>query len=158
MNLEIERKFLVNSEGFKQERHQKLYIKQGFLNSHKERTVRVRIVNDKGYLTVKGVSNESGTTRFEWEKEISLNEARNLMKLCEEGIIEKWRYHIKIDNHLFEVDEFAGNNKGLIIAEIEISNENEYFEKPCWLGKEVTGIVKYYNSELSKHPYKNWAK
>lgn len=158
MNLEIERKFLVKSTGFKKESRKKSYIKQGFLNSHKERTIRVRILDDKAYLTIKGVSNESGTTRFEWEKEISLHEAKNLMGLCENGMVEKYRYQIKVHQHIFEVDEFLDDNKGLILAEIEINHEHERFEKPNWLGDEVTGIVEYYNSQLSKHPYKNWTK
>lgn len=156
MSLEIERKFLVLSDAFKKESHKKYKIKQGFLNSHKERTVRVRITDTKGYLTIKGVSNDSGTSRFEWEKEITIIEAEQLLTLCEEGIIDKTRYLIKINNHLFEVDEFYGKNTGLTVAEIELESENETFEKPNWLGKEVTGDTRYYNSQLSKNPYKNW--
>ncbi len=156
MIVEIERKFLVISDDFKKESFKKEYIKQGFLNSDKERVVRIRIKDDKGFITVKGKSNKEGTTRFEWEKEIDLIDAENLFNLCEEGIIEKFRYLVKADNHIFEVDEFLGNNKGLYIAEIELSNENEEFKKPLWLGNEVTGDVKYYNSNISKNPYKNW--
>lgn len=156
MSLEIERKFLVLSDAFKKESHKKYKIKQGFLNSHKERTVRVRITDTKGYLTIKGVSNDSGTSRFEWEKEITTLEAEKLLTLCEEGIIDKTRYLIKINNYLFEVDEFYGENTGLTVAEIELETENETFEKPNWLGKEVTGNIRYYNSQLSKNPYKNW--
>lgn len=156
MTVEIERKFLVNSNTFKQEAHQKNYIKQGFLNSNKERVVRVRLKDDKGYLTVKGKSNKSGTTRFEWEKEISKNEAENLLKLCEKGIIEKYRYLVKVNNHTYEIDEFLAENLGLVVAEIELSSENEIFEKPLWLGKEVTGNTKYYNSNLNKRPFKHW--
>lgn len=156
MTFEIERKFLVTSDNYKQQAYKKSYIKQGFLNSEKERVVRVRIKNDTGFLTIKGASNESGTTRFEWEKEITKIEAENLLELCEEGIIEKYRYLVKVNEHIFEVDEFLGDNNGLLIAEIELKNENESFTKPEWLGNEVTGIVKYYNSNLSKKPFCKW--
>ncbi|WP_028891740.1 CYTH domain-containing protein [Tenacibaculum sp. 47A_GOM-205m] len=156
MAVEIERKFLVKSEAFKEISFQKNYIKQGFLNSDKERVVRVRIKDDKGFLTIKGASNASGTTRFEWEKEIDKNEAKSLFNLCEKGIIEKYRYLVKVDNHTFEVDEFLGENNGLLIAEVELKNEDENFTKPEWLGEEVTGIAKYYNSNLSKHPFIRW--
>ncbi|TYP99675.1 CYTH domain-containing protein [Tenacibaculum adriaticum] len=156
MSIEIERKFLITSYNFKQEAHQKNYIKQGFLNSDKERVVRVRLKDDKGFLTIKGKSNKTGISRFEWEKEISKIDAENLFNLCEKGIIEKYRYLIKKGNHIFEVDEFFGDNEGLLIAEVELSSEDEKFSKPAWLGKEVTGIIKYYNSNLSKHPFKKW--
>ena len=154
--LEIERKFLVLSEAFKKEAFTQTRIIQGFLNTHPERTVRVRIIGDKGFITVKGLSNEAGTIRTEWEKEIDVSEAENLLKLCEAGVIEKVRYEVKVGNHIFEVDEFFGKNKGLVIAEVELSSENESFEKPAWLGKEVTGDIKYYNSQLSKKPFKTW--
>ncbi|MGB1042060.1 MAG: CYTH domain-containing protein [Tenacibaculum sp.] len=156
MTLEIERKFLVTSNNYKQEAYKKNYIKQGFLSSVKERVVRVRIKDDQGFLTIKGVSNQNGTTRFEWEKEIDLSEAKSLLELCEEGVIEKYRYLVKANNHVFEVDEFLGNNNGLVVAEIELANENEYFLTPDWLGKEVTGTAKYYNSNLSKLPFCKW--
>ena len=156
MSLEIERKFLVKNDAFKKESYQTTYIKQGFLNSNKERVVRVRIAGDKAYLTIKGKSNNTGTTRFEWEKEISVLEAKELFNLCEPGIIEKNRFLIKNESHTFEVDEFLEDNKGLIIAEIELSKENEKFKIPFWLGKEVTGDEKYYNSNISKLPFKNW--
>ena len=156
MSLEIERKFLVKNNNFKNEKHTKVYIKQGFLNSDKERVVRVRLKNDQGYLTIKGKSNTSGTTRFEWEKEIPQKEAQDLFELCEKGIIEKYRYLITIGNHTFEVDEFLDDNEGLLVAEVELSSESEHFEKPEWLGKEVTGDIKYYNSNLSKLPFKDW--
>lgn len=156
MTTEIERKFLVKSTDFKQEAFQKNYIKQGFLNSDKKRVVRVRLKDDTGFLTIKGPSSANGTTRFEWEKEIDKKEAESLFDLCEKGSIEKYRYLVKIDNHTFEVDEFLGDNSGLLIAEVELENENESFTKPEWLGKEVTGITKYYNSNLSKLPYNKW--
>ena len=154
--LEIERKYLVLSEGFKKEAFRKTKITQGFLNTHKERTVRVRINGEKAYITVKGISNKAGTTRFEWEKKILVAEAETLLNLCEPNLIKKIRYEIKGDNHIFEVDEFYGENEGLILAEIELNSENEDFSKPDWLGKEVTGDVRYYNSLLSKTPYRNW--
>ena len=156
MTKEIERKFLVKEE-FKKFATKSYKIAQGFLSTVPERTVRVRIRDDKGYLTIKGISNTSGTTRFEWEKEIPLVEAENLLTLCEPTIIEKIRYIIPANNALFfEVDEFKGVNKGLLIAEIELPEENAYYIKPSWLGKEVTGEVKYYNSMLAKKPFSKW--
>lgn len=154
--IEIERKFIVKNQSFKEEIHTKSIVSQGYLNSNPERTVRVRIKNDKGYLTIKGISNESGTSRYEWEKEIPLNEAVELFKLCEKGAIEKTRHEIKYGNHTYEVDQFHGDNEGLIIAEIELSSENEKFDKPNWLGDEVTGEQRYYNSNLSILPFKEW--
>ncbi|WP_420320738.1 CYTH domain-containing protein [Flagellimonas sp.] len=155
-HLEIERKFLVKSEAYKEEANNQTRIVQGFLNTHPERTVRVRIKGDKAFLTVKGMSNASGTTRFEWEMEIAVPEAINLIDLCEEVILEKIRYKVPSGDHIFEVDEFLGENKGLVVAEIELDHEDEPFEKPVWLGKEVTGEVQYYNSQLSKKPFKIW--
>lgn len=155
-NLEIERKFLVKSSAYKTNSTTKTRIVQGFLNTDPERTVRVRIRGNKGYLTVKGKGNATGTTRFEWETEISIAEATNLIDLCEPGILEKIRYEVAIGGHTFEVDEFLGENKGLVIAEIELQHENEPFIKPNWLGEEVTGQTKYYNSQLSKEPFLQW--
>ena len=154
--LEIERKFLVISNRFKEDALSVTRIVQGFLNTHPQRTVRVRIKEEQGFITVKGKSNEKGTTRFEWEKEIPVIEAEALLKLCEKETIEKIRYEVKAGDHIFEVDEFFGNNDGLIVAEIELNSEMEQFTKPNWLGREVTGELKYYNSQLSKKPYKNW--
>jgi len=155
-HLEIERKFLVKSDGFKDKTSSKTRIVQGFLNTDPDRTVRVRIKGDNGFLTVKGASNASGTTRFEWETEITASEAANLIDLCETGILEKIRYEVPFGNHLYEVDEFLGENKGLTIAEVELKHEDERFDKPDWLGEEVTGQVKYYNSQLSKKSFKEW--
>jgi len=154
--IEIERKYLVKSSNYKEEAYNNYSIKQGFLNSDPERTVRVRLVGDKGILTVKGLSSGDGLTRYEWEKEIKKEEAMSLLGLCEKGIIDKIRYEIKAGEHIIEVDEFFGENDGLTIAEIELNSIDEKFEKPLWLGKEVTGNIKYYNSQLSKHPYKEW--
>lgn len=156
MAIEIERKFLVTSDAFKKQVSKSYRIKQGFLNSHEERTVRIRLKNDKGYLTIKGKSSADGLSRFEWEAEISLNEAEALLNLCEEGVIEKIRYEIPFRNQLFEVDEFFGDNEGLLIAEVELDSKNEVFEKPQWLGVEVTGNIQYYNSQLSKKPFNTW--
>lgn len=155
-HLEIERKFLVKSEAFKSEASSEKRIVQGFLNTDPERTVRVRIKGDKGYLTVKGKGNDSGTTRFEWETEITIAEATNLIDLCEPGIIEKIRYEVIAGKHTFEIDEFLGENRGLVIAEIELDYEDEGFTKPNWLSDEVTGQPQYYNSQLSRHPFSEW--
>lgn len=157
MTLEIERKFLIQNDGYKDESYQKQYIKQGFLNSDKNRVVRVRILDDKGFLTIKGKSNHSGTSRFEWEREIPLEDAKQLLLLCEKGVIEKYRFLVKQGIHTYEIDEFLGDNIGLVIAEIELQSEQENFEKPFWLGSEVTGEERYYNSNLSKFPFKLWS-
>lgn len=154
--IEIERKFLVNSTAFKAEAFKSTRIIQGFLSTDKARTVRVRLKGDVGFLTIKGKSTNDGLSRFEWEKEIPKHEAEALLKLCLKGIIDKIRYEIKVDSHIFEVDEFFRDNKGLIVAEVELNTETETFTKPNWLGKEVTGDIKYYNSQLSKHPYTLW--
>ncbi|MDH5412610.1 MAG: CYTH domain-containing protein [Flavobacteriaceae bacterium] len=158
MSIEIERKFLVKSSEFKKISLEKIYIKQGFLNSDKRRVVRVRKQNDQGFLTIKGLSFDNGSSRYEWEKEISINDIEPLLLLCEKQPIEKIRYLVKSGKHIIEVDEFLGVNNGLYLAEIELSHKKEPFEKPSWLGKEVTGIKKYYNANLSKKPYKNWKK
>lgn len=154
--IEIERKFLVNSEEYKQSAYRSTRITQGFLNTDPERTVRVRVNELEGFLTVKGKSNASGMSRFEWEKKIDLEEAKALLKLCQKGVIDKIRYEVKSNTHVYEIDEFLGSNKGLVIAEIELNSENEVFEKPNWLGVEVTGENKYYNSQLSKTPFCEW--
>lgn len=154
--IEIERKFLVKSDVYKTDASSQERIIQGFLNTDPERTVRVRIKGDSGFLTVKGKSNQEGTTRFEWEHKITVTEAEQLLILCEKGIIDKTRYSVPVGNHLFEVDEFYGDNEGLTVAEVELSAEKERFQKPEWLGEEVTGDIKYYNSQLGKKPFKTW--
>ncbi len=156
MAQEIERKFLVKNDRFKNEAVKATRIVQGYLSSAPERTVRVRIRGDKGFLTVKGIGNETGASRFEWEIEIPKEDAEKLLRICEPGIIDKTRYLVKIGEHVFEVDEFYGENEGLVLAEVELKAENEAFEKPAWLGKEVTGDVRYYNSMLMKNPYRRW--
>lgn len=155
--IEIERKFLVLSDAFKSEAFNKTRIVQGFLNSDKDRIVRVRIRDNDGFLTIKGKPSEDGLTRFEWEKEISKSDAEALLNLCEEGMIDKVRYEIKSGDHVFEVDEFFGTNEGLIVAEVELTQVSEVYKKPNWLGEEVTGQLKYYNSQLVKFPYKDWS-
>lgn len=155
MALEIERKFLVTGR-FKQSASSHKEIVQGYLSSVPERTVRVRIKGERAYITIKGEGNNSGTSRYEWEKEIAVADARELLLLCEPGIIDKVRYYIEVGNNTFEVDEFHGENKGLVVAEIELSDENEDFERPEWLGKEVTGDNRYYNASLIKNPYIKW--
>ena len=154
--IEIERKFLVLSNDFINESFAKKRIVQGYLNLNPERTVRVRIKGEKGFLTIKGKSNESGTTRLEWEQEIDVKDAEKLLQLCEKGLIDKVRYEIKVGKHVFEVDVFSGENEGLIMAEIELQSEDEAFIKPHWLGKEVTNDNRFYNAYLSTSPFKNW--
>ena len=155
MAQEIEKKFLVAGE-FKESAKKATRITQGYLSSVPERTVRARVKGDKGYITVKGIGNDSGASRFEWEKEIPVEDVRDLLKICEPGVIDKTRYLVDCDGHTFEVDEFYGDNEGLVVAEVELSDENEAFTRPSWLGEEVTGDKKYYNSMLMKNPYKNW--
>ena len=147
---------MVLNDEFKKEAFKNERIIQGFLCSVPERTVRVRLLGTQGFLTVKGIGNESGTTRFEWEREISRHEAESLLEICEPGTIDKERYFVKVGEHIFEIDEFALDNKGLVMAEVELKTEEDSFEKPNWLGEEVTGQKKYYNSSLVKNPFRNW--
>lgn len=155
MAQEIEKKFRVNGD-FKSHAHKQTRITQGYLSSVPERTVRVRIKGDKGFITIKGIGNDTGASRYEWEKQIPVEEVEELLKICEPGVIDKTRYLVASGKHTFEVDEFYGENEGLIVAEVELESEDEAFEKPSWLGKEVTGDVKYFNSMLMKQPYKLW--
>lgn len=155
MAQEIERKFLVKGE-FKKFAAKQTRIIQGYLSSIPERTVRVRVKGDKGYITIKGVGNASGASRYEWEKEIPVEEVMELLKICEPGVIDKTRYNVPVGNFTFEVDEFYGENEGLTVAEVELKSESDLFERPEWLGTEVTGDVKYYNSMLMKNPYTKW--
>lgn len=155
MPQEIERKFLVK-DGYKQFAFTFTRITQGYLSSIPERIVRVRVNGDNGFLTIKGVSSLSGMSRYEWEKEIPVGEARELLSLCEPGIIDKTRYLVQVGKFTFEVDEFYGENEGLVMAEIELGSEEELFEIPLWLGEEVTGDKRYYNSMLAKNPFSKW--
>ncbi len=156
MAQEIERKFLVKGE-YKALATKSTRITQGYLSSVPERTVRVRVKGDKGFITIKGIGSTSGASRYEWEKEIPVEEVQELLNLCEPGIIDKTRYLVAEAGGLtFEVDEFYGDNQGLTVAEIELPSEDAAFQKPDWLGEEVTGDVRYFNSMLMKNPYKNW--
>lgn len=152
MAKEIERKFLVSGE-FRQDSPESYRIMQGYICSDPDRTVRVRVRGDKGFLTIKGRGSEDGLSRYEWEKEIPVTEAAELMALCGSGVIDKTRYLVPFGKHTYEVDVFHGANEGLVLAEIELSDEQEAFEMPSWLGEEVTGDVRYYNSMLSLHPF-----
>jgi len=156
MGKEIERKFLVKGD-FKPFIKNEIRITQGYLSSVPERTVRVRVKGEKGFITIKGIGNESGASRYEWEKEIPVEEVKQLLEICEPGVIDKTRFIVPESSGLkFEVDEFYGDNEGLTVAEVELPSEDHPFEKPEWLGEEVTGDVKYFNSMLMKNPYKNW--
>ena len=155
MSQEIERKFLVKGE-YKSQAVQSFRIVQAYLSSVTDRTVRIRIKGEKAYITIKGKSNESGVSRYEWEKEIPVNEAEELLLLCEPGAIDKTRYEIPVGKHIFEVDEFYGDNSGLTLAEVELKDEAESFIRPEWLGEEVTGDRRYYNSCLTRQPYSKW--
>jgi len=156
MAQEIERKFLVVDDSYKTLAFSHSRIHQGFICSEKGRTVRVRIRDEKAYLTIKGPSDEKGLSRYEFEREITKEEGLELMKLCEPGIIDKTRYLVKAGNHTFEVDEFYGDNAGLVMAEVELGFEDEAFERPAFLGKEVTGDKRFYNSSLIKNPFRKW--
>lgn len=158
MPQEIERKFLVTDDSYKRLATSSSHIMQGYICSRKGCTVRVRIRAEKGFLTIKGPSDNTGLSRYEWEKEIDLHEAEDLMKLCEPGVIDKVRYLVPSGKHTFEVDEFFGENQGLVMAEVELTSENELFEKPDFIGKEVTGDRRYYNSHLLEYPYSKWSK
>ncbi len=155
MAIEIERKFLVNGN-YKALSNKSVSIVQGYLSSVPERAVRVRKNNGKGYITIKGKASLLGALRYEWEKEIPVAEAEDLLKICEPWVIEKTRHLIVVGEHTYEVDEFHGENQGLVIAEIELTSENEKFDKPFWLGEEVTGDERYFNSNLTKIPYTKW--
>jgi CYTH domain-containing protein len=157
MAQEIERKFLVSGD-FMPDVYQSDRIVQGYICSDKARTVRVRIRGGQGFLTIKGISTEDGLSRYEFEKEISLQEAEELLLLCESGVIDKVRHLVQAGKHTIEVDVFAGANQGLVMAEVELSEANEVFESPHWLGVEVTGDCRYYNSYLSNRPFIQWVK
>ncbi len=153
---EIERKFLVTPGLKVEDLGPTVRIVQGYLSSVKERTVRVRIKGNQGFITIKGIGNDAGTTRYEWEKEIPVAEVEELLKICEPGVIDKTRTKVKVGAHTFEVDKFAGANAGLVVAEVELQDEHEKYERPHWLQEEVTGDTRYYNSMLMKHPYTKW--
>lgn len=155
LNKEIERKFLVKGD-FRKYAFSSSRIEQGYLCSDPKKTVRIRVRDGKGYITIKGAGDASGMSRLEWEKEIPEDEAQALLGLCDKGFIDKTRYLVKAGSLCYEVDEFHGDNEGLVVAEIELPSEDAPFEKPDWVGKEVTGDRRYYNSMLSVHPYRDW--
>lgn len=156
--LEIERKFLVRDDSYKRLSYGSSRIRQGYICSDRGRTVRVRIRDGRGYITIKGPSDEAGMSRYEFEKEITPDEAGGLFRLCEPGVIDKTRWLVKSGRHTFEVDEFYGENEGLVMAEVELASEDEPFEKPGFIGREVTGDRRFYNSHLRQNPFRMWGK
>ena len=156
MALEIERKFLVDGV-YQVDAHFSTRITQGYLTATPERTVRIRRAGDRGFVTIKGPLNAAGTTRSEWEYEIPVADAEALLALCEPGVIDKTRHTIPYGDHLFEVDHFHGANEGLVLAEVELEDEDEVFRVPPWLGPEVTGDPRYHNAMLARHPYRSWS-
>ena len=155
MSFEIERKFLVTGD-FKSQAYSSSRIRQGYISTVGKATVRVRIRDDKGYLTIKGRSNEAGISRYEFETEVPLQDAEDLMRLCEPGVIDKTRYLVRSGRHVFEVDEFYGDNEGLVMAEVELKHSDEAFARPPFLGPEVTGDHRFYNKQMRANPFKNW--
>lgn len=156
MAVEIERKFIVTNDSYKALAFSSDRIAQGYICREGGNSARVRVRGDKGFLTIKGPSLDGGLSRFEWEKEIPVAEALELLKLCHGGIIDKIRHLVKCGKHTFEVDEFFGDNEGLVIAEVELNDACEEFEKPDFIGQEVTGDKRYYNSRLTRFPFKSW--
>ncbi|MBQ9655647.1 MAG: CYTH domain-containing protein [Prevotella sp.] len=156
MALEIERKFLVLDDSFKHEAFSKSHIVQGYICSGHGRTVRIRIRDEHAYITIKGPSRQGGLARYEFEQEIPMDDARQLLTLCDPGTVEKTRWLVKAGRHTFEVDEFHGDNAGLVVAEVELGSEDESYEKPHFIGKEVTGDRRYYNNQLRQNPYSRW--
>ena len=156
MAVEIERKFLVVGDEYRRMAYSSDRIVQGYICRADGNSVRVRIRDGRGYLTIKGPSLDGGLSRYEWEREISLAEAEDLLLLCRDAKIDKRRYLVKCGNHTYEVDEFYGDNEGLVVAEIELSDKDEAFERPSFLGREVTGEARYYNGHLTRFPYKDW--
>lgn len=155
MAIEIERKFLVTGD-YKSQAVSHSRIVQGYICSERGRTVRVRLRGDCGYLTIKGPSLNGGLSRYEFEKQITQDEALSLLRICEPGIVDKVRWLVPVGKHTFEVDEFLDANAGLVVAEVELSSEDEDYERPDFIGKEVTGDRRYYNSNLRRHPYCDW--
>ena len=155
MQIETEKKFLVKDDGYKAQAVESHRIRQGYIAHDMGRSVRVRILDDKGILTVKGPFIGLGS-RPEWEKEISLKEAEELFLICKPGSIDKTRWIVPAGERCFEVDEFHGENEGLVMAEIELESQDEAFERPSWLGEEVTGDPRFYNGYLARNPFKNW--
>lgn len=155
MALEIERKFLVRGD-FRPHSSSSSRIQQAYLSSSPQRSVRVRLAGERGFLTIKGKADAAGLARYEWEHELPVTQALELLALCEPGRIDKVRHRVDFAGKTFEVDEFLGANKGLVIAELELARADEPFERPAWLGQEVTGDPRYYNSSLIARPYRDW--
>ena len=158
MAIEIERKFLVTSTAYKKAAYNFYDMVQGYIAHEKGNSVRVRITNTEAVMTIKGPSDSKGMSRYEWNHQIPVEDAKELLKLSQGGVIEKRRYLVHSGPHVFEIDEFYGDNEGLVIAEVELQSENETFEKPSFVGKEVTGDRRYYNSQLLKNPFTKWEK
>lgn len=156
MSLEIERKFLVLNDSYKRLSFSHTRIQQGYITSTPGRTVRVRLRDDRAYLTIKGPSHDGGLSRYEFEQEVPLDDARQLLLLCEPGIIDKTRWLVQSGDHVFEVDEFFGENEGLVMAEVELRTPTDPVIFPDFIGSEVTGDRRYYNSQLRQHPYTKW--
>mgnify|MGYP003418391714 FL=1 len=156
MAIEIERKFLVTSAAYKKAAYNFYDMVQGYIAQEKGNSVRVRITNTEAVMTIKGPSDSKGMSRYEWNHQIPVEDAKELLKLSQGGVIEKRRYLVHSGPHVFEIDEFYGDNEGLVIAEVELQSENETFEKPSFVGKEVTGDRRYYNAYLTTNPYKSW--
>jgi adenylate cyclase len=154
--IEIERKFLVKSDEYRSDAFKVQLLSQAYLNNNPEKSVRVRIVDNEGFITIKGPSNDGGLSRFEWEKKISIDEAVELMKLCGDQLILKKRYFVKHNKIILEVDEFLNNNKGLVVAEVELKTTSQKIVLPDWIAEEVTGINKYYNLSLITNPFSSW--
>ena len=155
MSYEIERKFLVDGD-FKSKSFKEYPIKQGYLAISDSNVVRIRVRGDEGFITIKSATFEGSITRNEWEYKIPVAEADEMLLLCKDSVIEKKRYNVQVGDHVFEVDEFYGDNEGLLLAEVELNSEDELFERPEWLGEEVTGDIRYYNSYLSEKPFSKW--
>jgi len=154
--IEIERKFLVKSDEYRSDAFKVQLLSQAYLNNNPEKSVRVRIVDNEGFITIKGPSYDGGLSRFEWEKKISIEEAVELMKLCGDQLILKKRYFVKHNKIILEVDEFLNNNKGLVVAEVELKTASQKIVLPDWIAEEVTGVNKYYNLSLVTNPFISW--
>ncbi|WP_088339862.1 CYTH domain-containing protein [Robiginitalea sediminis] len=154
--IEIERKFLVRNRSYREAAVQHWEMIQGFLSTNPDRVVRIRRCGNQAWITIKGCSDAGGTTRQEWEYAISPEDATEMLEICLPSVIRKIRYEVPVGHHIFEVDEFQDDNQGLILAEVELQEEGESFPRPAWLGEEVTGKPEYYNSQLSKNPFKTW--
>lgn len=158
MALEIERKYLVLDSSYKHEAYSSSHIRQGYICSERGRSVRIRIRDEHAYLTIKGPSLDGGLSRYEFEQQIPFDDAQKLMSLCEPGIIDKTRWLVRSGDHIFEVDEFHADNDGLVVAEVELNDPTETPLLPHFIGQEVTGDRRYYNSQLRRHPYTQWDK